>query len=241
MARARVKKATAASKTAADKTAENGNGNGASAGTTPLKLAAIKRSVVHVRIIGRSPIIQHNWGKKAAEMMRLKHAGKKTKSREVRNPEEEMKEAMYVTEDGRPGIKAMALKTAIINAAHKDIGVEKTLVKKALFIICEDANGVIEMEADDPIMREDPVRVGQGQADLRYRPEFRNWSVETQWEVDTELLQVEDLVNLMDRAGFGVGIHEWRPERGGEFGRFEVDRVTPVHAEVLPEKKYIKK
>jgi hypothetical protein len=29
---------------------------------------------------------------------------------------------------------------------------------------------------------------------------------------------------MIERAGFGVGIGEWRPEKDGDYGRFRVDR-----------------
>lgn len=193
-----------------------------------IKLPPIKKQRVTMRIRGISPLIQHNWSQKALQMMRDKHAGKKTKNREVRDPEAEGREAMYLTENGKPGISAMAIKSSVITAAHKDIGVEKTLVKKAAFLICNDAGLVLEMDCSEPEIKEDPVRVGMGSTDLRYRPYYQRWSVDLTWELDAELLQVDDLLNLVDRAGFGVGVGEWRPEKGGEYGRFEVDRSHPV-------------
>lgn len=198
---------------------------------TPVKLAPVNKQRVSLRIVGISPLIQHQWGQKALQMMRDKHAGKKTKNRDVRDPDAEGREAMYVTDNGKPGIPAMAIKSAIIGAAHKDIGIEKTLVKKSLFIVCTDSKLVLEMDCDAPVITEDPVRVGQGSADLRYRPYFHRWAVDLTFEVDAELLRVEDLLNLIDRAGFGVGIGEWRPEKGGEYGRFQVDRSFPVTTE----------
>jgi hypothetical protein len=196
-----------------------------------VKLAPVKKQRVKLRIVGVSSLIQHRWGAKALEMMRDKHGGKKTKNRDVRDPEAEGRDAMYVTDDGKPGVPAMALKAAIINAAHKDIGIEKTLVRKALFIVCTDSRMVLEMDCDEPEIREDPVRVGMGSADLRYRPYFHQWAVDITFEIDAELLRVEDLLNLIDRAGFGVGIGEWRPEKGGDYGRFQVDRSEPVTVE----------
>jgi hypothetical protein len=67
-----------------------------------------------------------------------------------------------------------------------------------------------------------------GAADLRYRPEFRNWKCVVELEIDAELLQAGDVLALIGRAGFGVGLCEWRPEKGGEFGRYEVDPDVPV-------------
>lgn len=203
-----------------------------SEGTT-IKLAPIKKMSVTMRINGLSPLIQHKWAEKALQMMRDKHAGKKTKNRDVRDPEAEGKAAMYTTEDGQPGVPAMAIKSSIIAAAHKDIGIEKTLVRKAAFLVCKDAGLVLPMDCDEPEIKEDPVRVGMGSTDLRYRPYFYRWAVDLTWEIDGELLQVDDLLNLIDRAGFGVGIGEWRPEKGGEFGRFEVDRSVPVQSRMI--------
>ena len=162
-------------------------------------------------------------------MMREKHAGKKTKKRDVRDPEQEANDAMYRTADGTPGVPGMAIKKAIIAAAHKDIGCEKTLVRKALFLVCDDPGLILPLvDFDDPEFKEDVVRVGAGATDLRYRPYFHRWAVVMTWEIDAELLQVGDLVNLIDRAGFGVGICEWRPEKNGEHGRFKVDQSFPI-------------
>lgn len=178
---------------------------------------------LHLVVEGTSPLIMHKWTEKALGEMRAKHAGKKTKNREVRDPEQEAKDAMYVTDDGKPGIPLTALKSAIISAAHKDIGIEKTLVRKALFLKGGGENMVLPLsEFSQPKFREDYVRVGMS-TDLRYRTQFDFWKVELLIEYDADLLQPTDIVNLVNRAGFGIGICEWRPEKGGEFGRFIVD------------------
>lgn len=207
------------------------NGDGDAHG--PAKLKPIKKARVHMRIVGTSPLIQHAWDQKSRQMMRDKHAGKKSKNREVRDPKGEGERAAYYTEDGAYGIPAMALKSAVIGAAHKDIGVEKTLVRKALFLVVNDRNAVLVMDCDEPEVREDCVRVGQGSTDLRYRPYFHRWAVDVTWELDRELLTVDDLINLVNRAGFGVGIGERRPEKDGDFGRFEVDPTQPVAEKLI--------
>lgn len=175
-----------------------------------------------ITIEGITPLIQHQWDEKARQMMRDKHAGKKTKNRDVRDPQSECEAATYKTIGGEFGIPAGALAKCIIGAAHKDIGVEKTLVRKALFIKCNDPNKVLPMDCSEPVRREDTVRVGAGSADLRYRPQFDEWSVTFEIEYNADMMQLNDIVNLINLAGFGVGICEWRPEKGGEFGRFKV-------------------
>lgn len=194
-----------------------------------VKLREIDTQPVEFDIVSMTSMIQHRWSEKAKGQIRDKQAGKKTKARDKRDPNAEFKEATYKTSDGKYGIPLLSLKAAIIGAAHKDLGVEKTLVRKALFIQCPPNGGpdmVLEMKCEKPIMREDTVRVGAGSADLRYRPEFTAWSLHVKAIIDAELLQVTDLLNLVDRAGFGVGIGEWRPEKGGEYGRFQVNRAA---------------
>ena len=191
---------------------------------TVVNLKPINIQNLVLTIEGTSPLIQHNWSEKATEQMRLKGTGKKTKDRSARDPESEAKAATYFTADGKFGVPLLAVKSAIIGAAHKDIGIEKTLVRKGLFLRASDPTMVLPMKCSKPVIREDHVRVGMGAADLRYRPQFDEWSVELHCEYDADLLQPGDIANLIDRAGFGVGIGEWRPEKGGEFGRFRVKR-----------------
>ena len=193
-----------------------------------LMLKPINAGTMSFFIVGISPLVEHQWSEKAKEMIRQKHAGKKTKTREVRDPEKEAEDAAYKIE-GKYGIPGMGFKKSLISAAHKDIGIEKTLVRKAVFLLTENQDHIIPLEGDDPyVIREDMVRVGQGSADLRYRPMWTAWSVEIKLEVDFDLLGPEDVINLVNRGGFGVGLCEGRPEKDGEWGRYKVDEARPI-------------
>lgn len=205
-----------------------------------VELKPINRRLVTVRLVGVSPLITHKWSEKAKRQIREKQQeGKKTKARDLREPEQEAKDATYWCDEERtiPGVPAVAIKAAVIEAAHNDLGFPKTLLRKSMFIYPMGREVIIPLEstngskspkskavnAPEGECTEDVVRVGQGSTDLRYRPYFFDWAITTQWEVDADLLQVQDLITLLDRAGFGVGICEWRPEKGGEYGRFLVD------------------
>ena len=199
-----------------------------------IRIEPIKRLWFRITIKqrGTSVYVSHAWSEKARKMLRLTAAERKKLVKEKRDPDREAEFSKYFTKDGEVGIPAMAFKKSLITAAHKDIGFEKTTLRKAIFIICPDANGVLPMKYDEAVIREDMVRVGQNQTDLRYRPEFRNWRISIPIEIDNLLLTVQDVINLTNRAGFGVGIGEWRPEKDGEWGRFEVDTSVPI--ETLP-------
>jgi len=184
-------------------------------------LKPLRRKIIEVKIRGTSQLVMHKWDEKAKEQMRRKHAGDKSKNRDVRDPEAECEAATYRLSDDRIGFPVVAFKAAMINATHKDLGLPKTLVKAGLFIHAEEGD-LVWIDTPTSKMREDVVRVGQGSTDLRYRPQFSDWCVTLRMEYDEDLLTANALVNLLNRAGFGVGIGEYRPERGGDWGRFEV-------------------
>ena len=191
-----------------------------------INLKPLQKKHVTITLKGTRTLVQHAWDEKAKQMMRDKQQlGKKTKERDLRDPEKEAESACYKTTDGKYGVNILSVKKAIISTAHNDLGIPKTLVCKALFVVCHDDNLVVpftnqKMKYE---MGEDMVRVGQGSADLRYRPYWKDWAIKVTFEIDTDLLQVKDFLTLVDWAGSRQGIGEMRPEKGGEFGRFEID------------------
>jgi len=193
-----------------------------------IKITPIKPITVIIPIIGMSPIIQHKWTEKALRMLRMTPAERKKQPKVARDPEAEGEAAAHRMADGSYALPLMAFKAALITAAHKDIGLEKTLVRKSIFIPDKGDDLLTPLYSDEPFIREDIVKIGTNQTDIRYRPEFRNWSADIEMEVETSVLTIEDVVNLVNRAGFGVGIGEWRPEKGGEFGRFMVDTSKEI-------------
>jgi hypothetical protein len=76
-----------------------------------------------------------------------------------------------------------------------------------------------------PRPREDMVRVGMGKADIRYRGEFPDWEVALDVRYNARAIALEQVVNLFSIAGFSVGVGEWRPEKDGSYGTFEVKTV----------------
>jgi hypothetical protein len=186
----------------------------------------MKLQTITLTIRGTTPLIQHCWSEKGLKSMRMTAAERKKIPKVAREPEEEGNAAAYRCADGQYGVPAMAVKSSMIEAAHKDVtGLPKTTVRKALRF--REA-GVIPMVCSDPFIREDIVRVGMGGTDLRYRPQFDDWSVRLTFAFDSDLLNADDVISLVNRAGFSVGIGEWRPEKDGEYGTFEVDDNEPV-------------
>jgi hypothetical protein len=92
-----------------------------------------------------------------------------------------------------------------------------------------DPQALIEI-VGTPRMREDVVRLGgpSRSADLRYRPEFPEWSATLLVTYVTSSLSRASVLSLIDAGGMGIGIGEWRPEKKGEFGTFKIDPSKDV-------------
>jgi hypothetical protein len=147
--------------------------------------------------------------------------------------------------EGEFGFRACGLKAAIIRAAT-DANLHMTDMRRALRVpgdVSRGANGagrdaqrfqsdsLIRIQADRAWMGMDMVRLSSSVADVRFRPVFTDWWANAVIKYNKSVLNLEQVVNLVKMAGFGVGIGEWRPERGGEWGTFTID----PNIEALPD------
>ena len=80
----------------------------------------------------------------------------------------------------------------------------------------------------EPSMREDMVKVGLGASDIRYRAEFKKWKVKIKIRYNANAVSQEQVVNLFNVSGFGIGVGDWRPERDGSFGMYHVGTEAEV-------------
>jgi hypothetical protein len=192
----------------------------------------IKRT--RVTIQGTSPLIMHAWSQKAIDMIANKQGKKATGPKEAKIPKDEFNLARYRIDENTDGIPTVAIKSCAVEAGVA-LGVFKTTLRKAFFV-CPDGEELVPIKckprsSGDPaavitssgaMMRRDMVKVGMGTADVRYRPEYKDWSCTFPVEYNEDLLSAEILFNLFNVAGYSIGLGEWRPERNGLYGRFKV-------------------
>ena len=188
----------------------------------------VRREEFTVKVRGLSPLIMHRWPEKAKQEMRDKQMGKAKTKKAPKDPDAIFEACQYRFDDGkRLGIPCLAFKKACISAVRHVDGMAMTEARGAFFITGEYSERagypLTEITAyKEMVCREDPVRVGRGTADLRYRPEVREWEAMLNVELYGSTLTPEQFLGLLDIAGHMVGVLDWRPERGGDFGRFEL-------------------
>jgi hypothetical protein len=173
---------------------------------------------ITIKLKGLSPLICHAWSKKAREQILNKQMGKASAGKIAKDPEQDYQDSLYHLEGGGHGFPTIAFKNAAVSACTSlGKSVTKVQARQAFHVIGEMAR--IE---GTPRRREDMVRVGMGVADVRFRAEFPEWSVNLTIRYNARVLTDEQITNLFNTAGFAVGVGEWRSERDGSFGLFEV-------------------
>lgn len=183
-----------------------------------VELKSIRIERINLEIDGDSALIVHAWSAKAKKEMLDKQMKKAKTAKDAKDPQRDYEEAFYRLPDGKPGFPTIAFKQAAVSAGGRfSDGLKMTELRGAFFI-----DGELAEIQGEPNMREDMVRVGMGTADIRYRPEFKTWKVTLPIKYNADKISLEQLVNLFNLAGFGVGVGEWRPEKDGQYGMFHV-------------------
>lgn len=196
--------------------------------TKSITIAQLNTKRALIPITGTSELICHAWGPKAIKQMVDMQTGvtkKKARGspREAKVPDAEYRESLYVIELNEKnfeksvfGFPSSGFKQAMVRAA-KLCGMAMTDAKTSFRV-----EGDLVVIDGTPHMRQDMVRLQGKTADVRFRGAFKDWSAVLPIVYDEDIITVEDIVNLVQRAGFSVGVGEWRQERGGNCGAFAV-------------------
>lgn len=185
--------------------------------------ATMKPEIVTFKIIWTSPLLQNNpanfIGKQEGEDLA---SGKK-----VYNDEEEARLRLYLDPDRKFCHPCEAFTKAMVKAvAGKKFGkmFATAAIKGSVFItepfaLIEDENG---KPATKYTIDRRPAVVGKSRI-LRCRPMFGKWRMKVAFEIDTSILQPAQVKESLALAGRIIGIGDYRPEKGGGFGRFRVE------------------
>jgi hypothetical protein len=59
---------------------------------------------------------------------------------------------------------------------------------------------------------------------MRHRAKLENWTVSCGLEIDEEIIPTDDVHQILSDAGRRAGMGDFRPQRGGPFGRFKITK-----------------
>lgn len=187
---------------------------------------------ITARIEGTTSLIQHRFGEQAEgdsdKPTRLIGNNRGT-------PREEAEKVTYRFPNGdlyHPGA-AIARLLREAGSNHKIKGSRKSVkfaVPSAVIVlddtiplICpESGKAINDFEVDSrPVV----IPSTKGRV-MRHRPRQDAWSMTFHLEVDDDLLPTDFVYQLLSEGGTKVGLGDFRPEKGGPFGRFIVTSWT---------------
>ena len=217
-----------------------------------VNISPIKIDHAYFTLRGTTPLIVHAWSHKAKQEMLDKQTGKKTSAKhDVKIPVNDFIESLYwltdrpelgsdneeaeenwvkaITGGAKFGFPISGIKQAIITGAFRaGLDVKQTELRGAMFMVGNteaSTTSLAEIVGCTPTMREDMVRLsGMSKVpDIRYRAEFAEWEIPISmtYHVDGKY-SLDQLLNLVNYGGMYCGIGEWRPERDGQNGMFEL-------------------
>ena len=185
---------------------------------------------VHIEIAGVPgvPLLTHNERLAnpsdpiARRMKEITSKRKKTDDDHLDLARLEFEGGFYLTEDDRPGIPTWNVFRCIQeggkrNRLGKSIERSVQMLGTDVVPISFDGPKTVQGMWDAGCYDQRSVKVGQSKV-IRTRPSFRNWSVEVDLMLLTEVLGTDDFAMAVENAGIMEGLGDYRPR----FGRFDV-------------------
>ena len=192
-----------------------------------------------ITIRGTSPILMHNGvtgldPNNAANIEKAtltrKKGSNRTASDEARIKELETLVSLWRAEDEKtPTIPAGALRSCIETAARKlkqGPQVREGLIVTAVKLF--DYDKAKYGTTLDDLGKKTQFTTGvvvQRNRLLRTRAKFDEWTCTFTVDGDVELVDKDQLEAWLDIGGRRIGLGDWRPEKSGNYGRFEVVSV----------------
>lgn len=189
----------------------------------------LETAAIEVAIIGTSPTICNRMAEKARQSLLLP-SGRKNAADKAANlkhdPIAEFRSAPYRFKDPSSptllGIPSGAFKKSMQTGALSIPGASKAEIGRLVFV-----DGDLVPLYGEPKLLMSVVR----SSDINHTPDIRtrvivpNWATLIRIRYVTPLLKPASVLNLLAAGGLTAGIGDWRPEKGGDHGLFEL--TTP--------------
>ena len=179
--------------------------------------------IVQVEIAGTSPLLINRF----KEQDEVVDAVKKSNKKDYGSSRDQAEATAYRDEDTKkiwiPTIWVTgAIKTVAsdykLPGTRKSVksvsgGVIVPVEEKAYF--CEDYS-LEDIEVDSR-----PVVIQRARI-MRHRAKLEKWSIKVELQIDEDILPLKDVHAILVDAGRRAGLGDYRPQKGGPFGRFQV-------------------
>ncbi len=191
--------------------------------TETIAIQKMVLGTLKLKVVGRSPYMPEPMDMAVLDRYDNKKA-KKTFKKDDISEEEKAKEKYYFTEDGKKGIPARSFYNAMIRASSylidkRDGGMrnvrEGIIVKGDILPLKYSKEETLTHWGRTSGMSKAPRKI--------IRNAFYDWSAVVEIEYNKAQLSAEQIVNILNWAGFHIGVGGFRKENSGNFGMFSVE------------------
>lgn len=193
-------------------------------GDAHLQIKAPDIRIATFEIYGTSPYVSNRFAAKAAMMQTQREGSTNTKgkAKKPKDFEANCEAAKHIAETDPQGnvlktkwcgIPAPAFRNAMISACRL-VGYKMTVAKLSFWVLGDgfdqDGQPLVKITKGEPVQHEAYVRNETGVCDIRARPMWKRWDATISIQYDAGQFKLEDVANLLMRAGMQVGVGEGR-------------------------------
>lgn len=178
---------------------------------------------VRVHIKGTSPLLINRF----KENSEIQEAVKKSTKKDYGTPREQAEATAYRDDK----TKLIWVPTSWITGAIKTIASDyklpgtrksmKSVVGGVVIPLEEKAYFIQKFKVSDVEVDSRPVVIQRARI-MRHRARLEEWELTVDLEIDTSIIPAKDIHQVLNDAGKRSGLGDFRPQKGGPFGRFVV-------------------
>jgi len=184
----------------------------------PIQVGRLK-----IKVAGKTPLIMDKFPEETKREILSKQAGvSKSSKKKTRDTKKEILDAIHYTSKGKIGFPAFGFKKGMMESTSfvGDKAFSKKLVSGAVKIVNVE-EGLIPINYKKQTVLEHNIG-----SQTKFSPMFHDWSCELEIQYDKNNISAQDIITLLNYAGFYNGVGAWRPKGGGggsgEYGMYEV-------------------
>lgn len=186
---------------------------------TEISIQPLKKVSMTVKLKGLTPYLASKM-----DMISVENIERKKNSqmviKDTRTEEQKTQDKIHHTTDGKVGIPSSAFMKGMVEMSPYIEGLDKKRVMGSVRIIQD----IVPIKFKKQSVHETwGINSGMSKAPkIIRRPMFTDWDCELQIMFNSSNISAEQIVNLLNWAGFQSGVGGWRAQKGGAFGSYEV-------------------
>lgn len=188
---------------------------------------------VDVVLTGVSPLLMNAMGRD--EILNLHEKVRKAKNATRPKVREVAEAGLHLNADGKPHVPVTYFQAALKHAGRfvrldgkKQVSTASTTVLWSFLSISSFDHPLYSPGTTKPATWDVDIQQGRnpngGEAVAVIRPRFDEWEVRVTLELDQGEASLDMLRDLVTKAGKVSGFGDFRPNRGGTFGRFVISK-----------------